>query len=85
MTSGGGKGIQDPLNSTATTPNLTMNSKGKMQMMTSSTPREEGGGDDSSFRFNKSRVTSKVVVLFNNRLVKDGEVLSDGDYLGGKD
>ncbi len=46
--SGGGEGIQDPLNATTTTTNLTMNVKGKMQMMTSSTPQEEGGGDNSS-------------------------------------
>ena len=85
MTSGGGKGIQDPLNSTATTPNLTMNSKGKMQMMTSSTLREERGGDDSSSRFTKNRVTGKNVVLFNDRPVKDAEVPSNGDNLGGND
>jgi hypothetical protein len=49
--SGGSKGIQDPLNTTATTTDLTMNVKGEMQMMTSLTPREEGGGDKSSSRF----------------------------------
>jgi hypothetical protein len=85
LTSGGGEGIRDPLNTTTSTTNLIMNNKGKTQMMTSSTPWEEGEGDDSSFRFNQTGVTSKNVVLFNNRLDKDGEVLSNGDNLGGND
>ncbi len=51
MTSGGGKGIQNLLNTTATTTNLTMNVKDKMQIMTSSMLQEEGQGDDSSWRF----------------------------------
>ncbi len=38
LTSSGNKGIQDLLNTIATTTNLTMNVKGKMQMMTSSMP-----------------------------------------------
>jgi hypothetical protein len=83
LTSGSSKGIQDPLNTTATTNNLTMNVKGEMQIMTSSTQHNEGGGDNSSSRFDKNRVSGKNVVLFNNRPVKDGEVPSNGDYLGG--
>jgi hypothetical protein len=47
LTSSGGKGIQDLLNTTATTTNLRINVKGEMQMMTSSMPQEEGGGDNS--------------------------------------
>ncbi len=85
LTFGGGKGIRDPLNTTASTTNLIMNNKGKTRMMTSSTPREEGEGDDSSFRFNQTGVTGKNVVLFNNRPDKDGEVPSNGDNLGGND
>jgi hypothetical protein len=85
LTSGGGKGTQDLLNTTATTTNLIMNIKGKMQMMTSSTPQEEGGGDDSLSRFKKNKVTGKNVVLFNNRPVEDGEVPSNGDNLCGND
>jgi hypothetical protein len=54
-------------------------------MMTSSTPQEKGGGDNSLSRFNKNGVISKNVVLFNNRPVKDGEVQSNGDNLGGND
>ncbi len=85
MTYGGGKGIQDPLNTIATTPNLMMKVKGKMQMMISSMPQKEGGGDDSSLRFNKNGIIGKNVVLFNNRPVKDGEVPSNGDNLGSND
>ncbi len=47
LTSSSGKGIQDPLNTTATITDLMMNAKGKTQMMTSLTLREEGGGDNS--------------------------------------
>ncbi len=83
MTSGGGKGIQNLLNTTTTTTNLAMSNKGKTQIMTSSMPQEEGGGDNISSRFNKNGVTGKNVVMFNNRPVKDGEVPSNGDYLGG--
>ncbi len=49
--SGGSKGIQDLLNTTPTTPNLTMNIKAEMQMMILSTPDKEGGEDKNSSRF----------------------------------
>jgi hypothetical protein len=62
-----------------------MKVKGKMQMMTSSMLQEEGGGENRSSRFNINGVTGKNVVLFNNRMVKDGKVPGNGDNLGSND
>ncbi len=51
LMSGNGEGIQDLLNTTVATTNPTMNIKGEMQIMTSSSPREEGEGHNISSRF----------------------------------